>query len=103
MDPNRLIALVRATLRDGAAAKEKPNAGHQTKRNHSAAHQCGARTRAGHPCQRKGIGRGGRCPNHGGKSSGAISQEGRARISRAQKQRWRRWRAQHQRNTRGGA
>ena len=27
---------------------------------------CGAKTRAGHLCQRQGLGRGGRCPNHGG-------------------------------------
>jgi hypothetical protein len=31
---------------------------------------CGARTRAGHPCRRKGLGRGERCPNHGGMSTG---------------------------------
>ena len=31
---------------------------------------CGAETRAGHPCQRKGLGRGGRCANHGGPAQG---------------------------------
>ncbi len=100
MDPKRLIALFRATLRDSAAAT---NTGPSAEPNRAVPHQCGARTRAGHPCQRKGIGRGGRCRNHGGLSSGARTAEGRARISHAQKQRWRRWRVQHQRNTRGGA
>ena len=100
MDPNRLIALFRATLRDSAAATKTPP---YAEPNPAAPHRCGARTRAGHPCQRKGLGRGGRCPNHGGLSSGARTEEGRARISRAQKQRWRKWRAQHQRNKRGVA
>ncbi|MGE8942009.1 HGGxSTG domain-containing protein [Leptospira interrogans] len=101
MDPNRLIAMFRATLRDSAAANGQPQAGQQDGLNRAAERRCGARTRAGHPCQRKGLGRGGRCPSHGGKSSGATSQEGRARIARAQKQRWRKWRAQHERNKRG--
>ncbi|MGE8943328.1 HGGxSTG domain-containing protein [Leptospira interrogans] len=100
MDSKRLIALFRATLRDSAAAT---NTGPSAEPNRAVPHRCGARTRAGHPCQRKGLGRGGRCPNHGGLSSGARTEEGRARISRAQKQRWRKWRAKHQRNTRGVA
>ena len=37
---------------------------------------CGARTRAGHPCRRKGLGKGGRCPNHGGMSTGPRTPEG---------------------------
>ena len=49
---------------------------------------CGARTRAGHPCRRKGLGKGGRCPNHGGMSTGPRTPEGRARISAALKARW---------------
>src|SRR5262245_58234088 len=49
---------------------------------------CGARTRAGLPCRRKGLGKGGRCPNHGGKSTGPRTPEGRARISAALKARW---------------
>ena len=49
---------------------------------------CGARTRAGHPCRRKGMGKGGRCPNHGGMSTGPRTQEGRARVSTALKARW---------------
>src|SRR5262245_21189899 len=42
---------------------------------------CGARTRSGHPCQRKGLGKGGRCRNHGGMSTGPRTPEGRARLS----------------------
>ena len=49
---------------------------------------CGAKTRAGHPCQRKGLGRGGRCPNHGGASTGPKTPEGRQRIAEAQRRRW---------------
>src|SRR5262245_40275762 len=44
---------------------------------------CGARTRAGHPCQRKGLGKGGRCSNHGGLSTGPRTPEGRARVAAA--------------------
>jgi hypothetical protein len=43
---------------------------------------CGAKTRAGHPCRRKGLGRGGRCANHGGSSTGPRTTEGRAREAR---------------------
>src|SRR5258708_2472595 len=46
---------------------------------------CGARTRAGHPCRRKGLGRGGRCPNHGGMSTGPKTEAGRQRIAMAQR------------------
>jgi len=49
---------------------------------------CGAKTRAGHPCKRKHVGRGGRCPNHGGMSTGPRTPEGRQRIADAQRKRW---------------
>jgi hypothetical protein len=49
---------------------------------------CGARTRAGHPCRRQGLGKGGRCPNHGGMSTGPRTPEGRARISASLAARW---------------
>jgi hypothetical protein len=49
---------------------------------------CGAKTRAGHPCRRKGLARGGRCASHGGCSTGPKTTAGRKRISRAQKLRW---------------
>ena len=90
MDPKRLIALFRATLRDSAAAT---NTGPYAESNRAAPHRCGAQTRAGHPCQRKGRGAGGRCANHGGLSTGPRTKEGRARISHAQRLRWKRWRA----------
>ena len=49
---------------------------------------CGARTRLdGHPCKRKALANG-RCPNHGGMSTGPKTPGGLARISQAQKARW---------------
>ena len=53
---------------------------------------CGAMTRAGYPCRRRGLGRGGRCANHGGASTGPKTQSGKLRIAEAQRQRWQRWR-----------
>jgi hypothetical protein len=35
----------------------------------------------------------GRCKLHGGKSTGPLTDTGRARISAAQRERWKRWRA----------
>lgn len=55
---------------------------------------CGAKTRAGHPCKRKGIGRGNRCANHGGLSAGPKTAEGRERIAEALRRRWAECRAQ---------
>jgi hypothetical protein len=49
---------------------------------------CGARTRTGQTCQRKGVGKGGRCPNHGGMSTGPKTPEGRARLAALLKARW---------------
>jgi hypothetical protein len=51
---------------------------------HRGVKRCGARTRAGHPCKRRGRGRGGRCPNHGGCSTGPKTPEGRRAVSAAQ-------------------
>ena len=42
--------------------------------------RCGARTKAGGPCQRPAVARTGRCPNHGGKSTGPRTKEGITRI-----------------------
>ena len=42
--------------------------------------RCGARTKGGDQCQRPAVARAGRCPNHGGKSTGPRTEEGRARI-----------------------
>lgn len=40
--------------------------------------RCGARCRTGAPCKRK-AGKNGRCPNHGGASTGAKSEAGKLR------------------------
>ncbi len=50
--------------------------------------ECGAKTRSGQPCRRQGSGRGGRCINHGGYSTGPKTVEGRQRIADAQRRRW---------------
>jgi hypothetical protein len=36
----------------------------------SAIPKCAAKTRKGTPCERRGVGKGGRCRNHGGMSTG---------------------------------
>lgn len=41
--------------------------------------KCGATTRKGAPCQRKAL-HNGRCPNHGGLSTGPRTEEGRRRA-----------------------
>ena len=53
--------------------------------------RCGARTRTGSPCKRTGL-RNGRCPNHGGLSSGPKTKAGKRRIAHAQKERWKAYR-----------
>ena len=45
--------------------------------------RCGAKTRRGTACQRPGNKRNGRCRLHGGASTGARTEDGRARISAA--------------------
>jgi hypothetical protein len=45
--------------------------------------RCGAKTRRGTPCQRPARKVNGRCRLHGGRSTGAKSQEGRAKIAAA--------------------
>lgn len=42
---------------------------------------CDAKCRDGHPCGAPGIGRGGRCKLHGGRSTGAVTPEGKAKAS----------------------
>jgi hypothetical protein len=49
--------------------------------------RCRARTRGGTACFRKAL-RNGRCPNHGGLSTGPKTPEGRQRIAAAQVVRW---------------
>ena len=47
--------------------------------------RCGARTRLGRPCRRKGL-TNGRCRNHGGMSTGPTTREGKTRALRNLKQ-----------------
>src|ERR1700687_19624 len=54
--------------------------------------KCGAWARStGKPCQRKAH-ENGRCPNHGGLSTGARTPQGIERIKAANRERWRKWR-----------
>lgn len=55
---------------------------------------CGARTRKGAPCRYKSEPGKRRCKFHGGKSTGARTPEGKARIAEANRLRWARWRAE---------
>ena len=52
---------------------------------------CGAKTRRGTSCLRKALPNG-RCPNHGGMSTGPRTVEGKASIATFQRNRWARWR-----------
>jgi hypothetical protein len=52
---------------------------------------CGARTRRGTSCLRKAR-KNGRCPNHGGMSTGPKTPQGRERIAAVQRRRWAAWR-----------
>lgn len=61
---------------------------------------CGARTRAGTPCKKKGLANG-RCRLHGGLATGPRSAAGRARIAEAQRKRWAEWRVKHPRLFKG--
>ncbi len=57
--------------------------------------KCGAYARStGKPCIRKALANG-RCPNHGGASTGCKTEAGRQRIIQAQKRRWAKWKAEH--------
>ena len=49
---------------------------------------CGAKTRKGKPCQRKLLLRGGKCPNHGGMSTGPKTPEGRQKARKAINDYW---------------
>ena len=58
---------------------------------HRAGRRCNARTRAGAACRRSPMPNG-RCPLHGGRSTGPRTEAGRARLSELQKRRWAEWR-----------
>ena len=50
---------------------------------------CGAKTRQGTPCRRKLLLQGYRCSNHGGKSTGPRTPEGKGpNFSEANRRRW---------------
>ena len=74
----RLRELKRAAREAGhrcAAAKRARESEERVRFRKLRTQPCGAKTRAGHPCQRKGLGRGGRCPNHGGASTRSRKNE----------------------------
>jgi hypothetical protein len=56
--------------------------------------RCGARTRRGAACIRQAL-KNGRCPNHGGLSTGPRTPEGRQRCSEAALRMWAKRRAQN--------
>lgn len=60
--------------------------------------RCAAKTRKGEPCKAQGLGRGHRCKNHGGMSTGAKTPEGRERQRAGAKAWWRRYREDRFRN-----
>ncbi len=62
--------------------------------NGVSAPRCGAKTRRGTSCVRPAL-ENGRCPNHGGLSTGPRTKAGRKRIAAAQRKRWAAWRANH--------
>src|SRR5258706_980423 len=63
--------------------------------------RCGAKTRAGHPCKRKALANG-RCPNHGGLSTGPRTKAGRQRIAESTRRRWAQIRASRNREGHSG-
>lgn len=54
--------------------------------------RCLARTRRGKPCLRRPVPGKNRCPNHGGKSTGPRTPEGKARTIAALRDGWLAWR-----------
>jgi hypothetical protein len=58
--------------------------------------RCGAKTRRGTPCLRRPVPGKKRCPNHGGKSSGPRTPEGKARTLAALRAGWLAWRERQQ-------
>jgi hypothetical protein len=60
-----------------------------------------AQTRAGGTCRKKVIPGRTRCVFHGGKSTGPMTESGKARIAEAQRRRWAKWRRDHQQMAKG--
>jgi hypothetical protein len=82
--------VIRVSAHLAVAARNKTQPAIAARRKPSS--PCGARTRTGAPCRRTGLGNG-RCPNHGGLSSGPKTPAGRARIAEVQRKRWAAWRS----------
>ena len=82
--------VIRVSAHLAVAARNKTQPAVAARRKPSG--PCGARTRTGAPCRRTGLSNG-RCPNHGGLSSGPRTPEGRARIAEVQRRRWAAWRS----------
>ncbi|WP_405403616.1 HGGxSTG domain-containing protein [Paracoccus sp. Ld10] len=61
--------------------------------------RCGAKTRKSAPCRMKSEPGKHRCKFHGGRSTGARTPEGKARIAEAQRRRWSKWRADREQVT----
>lgn len=57
---------------------------------------CGAMTRKGQPCRMLSEPGRRRCKFHGGRSTGPRTPEGRARIAKAQRQRWAKYRTERE-------
>jgi hypothetical protein len=66
LHPKTIRSIIRS---ENKQAEQKPLPGER----------CLARTRRGTPCQRKAL-QNGRCPNHGGKSTGPKTPEGMAKA-----------------------
>lgn len=58
--------------------------------------RCRAKTRIGTACRNRSEPGKRRCKFHGGKSTGAKTTEGRARIAEAQRLRWAKWRVERE-------
>jgi DNA-binding transcriptional regulator YiaG len=80
---------VKRSVVPGHAAPVRPNKPARPSR--AEPRLCRARTRRGDPCQRTALPNG-RCANHGGKSTGPRTRQGRERIAAVQRRRWREWR-----------
>jgi hypothetical protein len=78
---SNLMTVQSKELADGLAGNDTPLAPDRRP-------VCGATNREGRPCGNKGVMGKRRCKFHGGRSTGPLTPEGRARIAAAQKLRW---------------
>lgn len=80
---------VEADARAAAGVRGEPKTNYPAFPDELRGLQCGARTRAGTPCKRSDLMTSGRCKLHGGLSTGAKTDEGRARSRSNLALRWR--------------